>query len=100
MGMQPFTLHFNPEVYPDPHAFKPERWANATPAMQRDWVPFGLGPRQCIARNLAMVELAFAVRALARENVLEGAYVLEEKIEVLEWFNAVVIGGKIEVSWK
>jgi cytochrome P450 len=99
VGIQPFTLHFNPEVFPEPRAFKPERWANATPEMMRDWMPFGLGPRQCIARNLAMVELAFAVRALARENVLEGAKVVEKKIEVLEWFNAVVVGGKIEVSW-
>lgn len=99
VGIQPFTLHFNLEVFPDPHEFRPERWANATPAMLRDWMPFGLGPRQCIARNLAMVELAFAVRALARANVLEGAKVKEEKIEVLEWFNAVVVGGKIELSW-
>lgn len=68
--------------------------------MVRDWLPFGIGPRQCIARSLAMVELAFAVRALARENVLSGAKVVEEKIEVLEWFNAVVVGGKIGVVWQ
>ncbi|CZT18016.1 related to benzoate 4-monooxygenase cytochrome P450 [Ramularia collo-cygni] len=100
VGMQPFTLHFNPEIFPDPCAFKPERWSNATPAMLRDFIPFGLGPRQCIARNLAMMELAFAVRALGRGNVLEGAEVMEGKIEVMEWFNSKVVGGKIEVEWK
>lgn len=99
VGMQPFTLHFNPSVFPDPREFKPERWEDPMKEMLRDYIPFGLGPRQCIARNLAMVELVYAVRALGRSGVLEGARGVGEKVEVLEWFNSKVVGGVVEVEW-
>lgn len=68
--------------------------------MSRDWIPFGLGPRQCIARNLATRELVLATKALAVSGVLEGARVVGEKVEVVEWFNARVKGGKVEVFWE
>jgi len=101
VGLQIYTMHFNADVYPDPFAFKPERWLdNPTPEMQRDWIPFGLGARQCIARNLALMELLLATRALARENVLEGAKTVGEKIELMEWFNSKVKGEKIELVWQ
>ncbi|KAI5358507.1 Putative cytochrome P450 [Septoria linicola] len=100
VGLQCWTLHFNPDVFPEPHAFKPERWLNPTKEMLRDWFPFGLGPRQCIARNLAMLELTLATRAVARSGVMEGAKVVQEKIEVTEWFNAQIVGEKIELVWE
>lgn len=100
VGLQIYTLHFNPGVYPDPFEFKPDRWLDSpSREMQRDWIPFGLGPRQCIARNLAMQELYLAVRAIARARVLEGAEVVSEKIEILEWFNSRVIGERIDLAW-
>lgn len=68
--------------------------------MQRDWIPFGLGARQCIARNLATVELFLAVRAIARHNVLEGAEAVGDTIEMLEWFNSKIKGEKIELVWR
>jgi cytochrome P450 len=80
--------------------FKPERWTeDPTPEMQRDYFPFGLGARQCIARNLATVELFLATRAIARENVLAGAQAVGEKIEMLEWFNSRIKGERIELVW-
>ena len=68
--------------------------------MQRDWIPFGLGPRQCIARNLATQELFLAVRAIAREGVLEGAKAVVKRIEILEWFNSRVKGERMELVWE
>ncbi|KAK5123937.1 hypothetical protein LTR85_002134 [Meristemomyces frigidus] len=101
VGMQPYTLHFNPDVFSEPFAYKPERWLDdPTPEMQRDAIPFGLGSRQCIARNLATMELFLAVRAIARENVLEGAQAVGEKIELMEWFNSKVKGETIEITWQ
>lgn len=99
VGVQPYTLHFNPVVFPDPETFRPERWERATPEMQRDWMPFGIGARRCIARNLAMVELGLAVRGVVREGVLEGVRGVGDRVVVREWFNAVVVGGKVEISW-
>ena len=57
-----------------------------------------LGNR-CIARNLASMELVLATRALARENVLEGARPVGDKIEMMEWFNSKIKGEKIELVW-
>ncbi|KAK5693535.1 hypothetical protein LTR97_010104 [Elasticomyces elasticus] len=101
VGLQVYTLHLNPTVFPEPLAFKPERWLeDPTPEMQRDYIPFGLGARQCIARNLATTELFLAVRAIARSNLLEGAQAVGEKIEMMEWFNSKIVGEKIELLWQ
>ncbi|KAF2725443.1 putative P450 monooxygenase [Polychaeton citri CBS 116435] len=101
VGLQVYTLHMNPDVFPDPEAFKPERWLdNPTPEMQRDSIPFGLGQRQCIARNLAQTELLLATRKLARDNTLDGAEAVGEKIRILEWFNSRVVGERIDIVWK
>ena len=70
-----------------------------TVEMQRDAIPFGLGQRQCIARNLAQFELLLATRAIAREGLLEGAKAVGEKIEIKEWFNSVIVGEKVEIVW-
>jgi len=95
-----FTLHLNPDVFSDPLTFRPEPWLDeVTLKMQRDYIPFGQGSRQCIARNLASIELLLATRALAREGVLEGAKPVREHIELLEWFNSSVVGEKIEIVW-
>jgi cytochrome P450 len=100
VGCQPHTLHFNPDVFPDPFAFKPERWLNdSTPEMHRDWIPFSLGARGCIARNLAWMELQFAVYEVVRQDVLKGATVLDQEIRIHEWFNSGLIGGRLELVW-
>lgn len=97
----PYELHLDGSVWAEPEAFRPERWVGATVTeeMGRDWIPFGLGTRQCIARNLAMVELCEATRAVVRSGVLDGARVVEERIEILEWFNSKVVGERVELVW-
>lgn len=99
VGLSPYTLHFNPEVFPNPHEFQPERWAEPTEKMLRDSVPFGLGSRQCIARTLATAELYWGTQEVVRRNLLEGARPVEKEVEILEWFNSKVKGGKIELVW-
>lgn len=47
-----------------------------------------------------MRELVLATKALAVSGVLEGARVVGEKVEVVEWFNARVKGGRVEVFWE
>ncbi|KAI1373460.1 cytochrome P450 [Hypoxylon crocopeplum] len=57
IGMDSYSLHHDESIYPDSHAFKPERWLNATPDMERFLASFSNGTRQCIAINLAYAEL-------------------------------------------
>lgn len=95
----PSELHLNPSVFSNPSEFMPERWDGPSAEMLRDHIPFGLGSRQCIARNLASAELFAAVKRCVEERVLDGATALGQ-IEIIEWFNSKVQGGKIEVMWK
>ncbi|KAL1619277.1 hypothetical protein SLS56_010220 [Neofusicoccum ribis] len=53
-----YSLHRNADVFPDPEAWKPERWLDASPAeltAVRKWFwAFGSGPSMCIGSNFAM----------------------------------------------
>jgi cytochrome P450 len=95
----PYELHLDPSVFEDPLDFNHERWQNATERMIRDSIPFGLGTRQCIARNLATMELYCAVQRLVEEAALNGARCCSDRIDILEWFNSKVVGEKIELQW-
>lgn len=100
VGIAPPQLFFNPDVYPDPTRFWPERWANASVEMKRDLVPFSVGIRRCIAKNLATAELYMAVEKIVESDILRGAKVVQDKVEVWEWFNVAVKGNKIELIWE
>lgn len=67
--------------------------------MQRDWIPFSLGQRACLARNLAQSELQIAIRAVARENLLNGATAVGDNIEIYDWFNSKLVGDRLDLVW-
>ncbi|KAI4199309.1 MAG: hypothetical protein LQ350_004691 [Teloschistes chrysophthalmus] len=99
VGVSAPQLLLNEKVFPDPTIFRPERWLKPSAEMQRDFIPFSVGIRQCIARNLAMAELSMAVKKVVESDVLRGARPAQDKIEVWEWFNVAVKGNKIELLW-
>ncbi|KAI9642601.1 hypothetical protein NHQ30_009406 [Ciborinia camelliae] len=101
VGCSAYELHFNSDVFPNPYDFQPERWleGNITPEANKYWFAFGAGSRACIARNLATVELYMAVEKVVESDVLRGARVCQEKVEIYEWFNSSVKGEKIELIW-
>jgi cytochrome P450 len=49
-------VHGDPEVYPDPEAFRPERFLE-TPPDGYAYIPFGGGAHRCLGASLAMLEL-------------------------------------------
>ncbi|KAL7942702.1 cytochrome P450 [Trichoderma barbatum] len=99
VGVGAYALHLNPEVFAMPDEFMPERWLEPTPEMLRDSFHFGKGPRQCIARNFASATVWWAAEALIRSRVLDDAKPVQEKIEIVEWFNSKQVGGDIELRW-
>ncbi|KAK6203550.1 cytochrome P450 [Scheffersomyces amazonensis] len=49
------ALH-DPEVYPQPDEFIPERWENASGDMyKRNWLVFGTGPHVCLGKNYVLM---------------------------------------------
>lgn len=58
IGINPWVTNYNPEVFPSPEEFRPERWTDAserqTKIMDGLWeLNFGFGARKCIGRNIS-----------------------------------------------
>ncbi len=68
-----YLLHHDPDVYPDPYAFRPERFVGEKPGTYT-WIPFGGGRRRCIGAAFASLEMRAVLRAVfARHRVAPGA---------------------------
>jgi cytochrome P450 len=63
------ALHHRADVYPEPHAFHPERFLHRKPGTYT-WVPFGGGIRRCLGAALAMAEQRVVLEAIARRTDL------------------------------
>ncbi|KAK9499934.1 hypothetical protein O3M35_002869 [Rhynocoris fuscipes] len=57
-----YSLHHDPEYYPDPEQFKPERFDNDRANIRKGtYLPFGDGPRICIGKRFAEMEMQVAL---------------------------------------
>lgn len=69
----PWVLHRDPRFYPHPLRFDPDRWTDdferTLPRLA--YLPFGAGPRMCIGREFARMELVLIVAAIAQRFRLE-----------------------------
>ena len=68
--MSILLLHHREDVYPDPFAFRPERFVGRKPGTYT-WIPFGGGIRRCLGAALAMAEQRVVLGAIARRTDLE-----------------------------
>lgn len=67
VGMSSYLMHTDPTVYERPFEFIPERWLGAVhPNMNRNFVPFSRGSRNCLGQNLAHAEINLALAVLHR----------------------------------
>jgi cytochrome P450 len=63
-------LHHREDLYPDPFAFRPERWTDRKPGTY-EWLPFGGGIRRCLGAALAMAEMRAVLREISLRLDLE-----------------------------
>ncbi|WP_369382552.1 cytochrome P450 [Streptomyces sp. cg36] len=64
----PWSAHRDPRWFPDPTAFRPERWDDDAPhaVPEHAWFPFGVGQRACLGARFALVEAALLLATLAQ----------------------------------
>ena len=65
VAISPWLLHRDPQIYPDPEAFRPERFLGGEAPGRYAYLPFGAGPRVCIGGGFALLELKIIVASLA-----------------------------------
>jgi cytochrome P450 len=67
-----YLVHRDPEIYPDPHAFRPERFLGTAPGTYT-WIPFGGGRRRCLGASFAMQEMKIVLAAVLNRYILAPA---------------------------
>lgn len=65
-----YLVHRDPEIYPNPNEFKPERFLGERPKPW-EFFPFGLGNRSCIGSRFAMMQMQAVLHKLLTDWQLE-----------------------------
>jgi cytochrome P450 len=73
MLIAPWTIHRRPDLYPEPERFDPERFSGDYQAAisKFAYLPFSEGPRVCIGRAFAMMQMRINLAMLLQRFHLE-----------------------------
>ena len=74
--VSPVVTHHDPALWPEPEAFRPERWLGEAAPARGAYIPFGAGPHTCIGEPLARLIVKQVLRAVLprwRVRVLPGS---------------------------
>ena len=74
-----WLTHTRPDLYPEPYAFRPERFLEKPPATY-GWIPFGGGVRRCLGAAFAEMEMRVVLTEIVRSAVLEPARSQAERV--------------------
>jgi cytochrome P450 family 135 len=74
-----WLTHTRADLYPEPYAFRPERFLHSPPATY-GWIPFGGGVRRCLGAAFAEMEMRVALAELMRRVRLDAASPRPERV--------------------
>lgn len=80
LHMTTLLIHENEDVFPEPRAFKPERWLGEAQQLPISYlVPFGRGTRSCLGINLAWAELYLVLANVFRRFEFDVSQVIRQR---------------------
>jgi hypothetical protein len=82
-----YLMHHDPTLYPEPNAFRPERFLGQTPPAG-SYLPWGAGRKRCIGRHFALLEMQSVLRETLRQRTL---YPASAAIEHPRWRSAILV---------
>lgn len=92
VGVNPWVFHYSTAIFgADAAYFRPERWLEADKEtladMNRHWMPFGLGSRTCIGKNISLLEIGKLMPVLVNTFEFELMDGLADEGKQMEWVN-------------
>ncbi|KAF7535059.1 hypothetical protein G7054_g5701 [Neopestalotiopsis clavispora] len=78
VGISAWVVHRDPQIFPEPHKFRPERWLtqdqDLKARMNRAFFTFGAGTHTCSGRHISMMEIEKVVPDMLLKYDIELAY--------------------------
>jgi cytochrome P450 len=74
-----WLAHTRADRYPEPFAFRPERFLDGAPATYA-WIPFGGGVRRCLGAAFAEMEMRVVLAEVLRRRTLQAAGGAPERV--------------------